>query len=43
LQCLNLIQDVESGRVKFNWDACTTQPIPYKVATLSAIDRLKIE
>jgi hypothetical protein len=43
LQCRNLIHNVESGRIKFDWDARTAKAIPYKVATLSAVDRLKIE
>jgi hypothetical protein len=43
LQGLNLIQDVESSRIKFDWYARTTEAIPYKVATLSAVDWLKIK
>ena len=43
LQGCYLIQDIESSRIKFNWDAGTAKAIPYKVATLSAVDWLKIK
>lgn len=43
LQGRNLIHNVESSHIKFDRDACTAQAIPYKVATLSAVDWLKIE
>lgn len=43
LQGCYLIQDIESSRIKFDGDACTAKAIPYKVATLSAVDWLKIE
>lgn len=43
LQGCYLIQDIESGRIKFDGDAGTAQPIPNKMTTLSAIDRLKIK
>jgi hypothetical protein len=39
----DLIHNVESSSIKFDWDACTAKAIPYKVATLSAVDWLKIE
>ena len=43
LQGSDLIQDVESSRIKFDGDACTTQAIPNEMPTLSAVDRFEVE
>jgi hypothetical protein len=43
LQGCYLIHNVESGRIKFDWDAGTAQAIPNKMTTLSAVDRFEIK